>query len=144
VTAWQAVHFTAAQLADPRLSGDDADPDHDGLANLLEYACGLDPWRRDAHSAIHHYSLFYATEGEATDRYLALEFPAWESSTGVSVWAEHSADLRDWSRTGLVSNIVWDSNGYKKINGRNVWTRELKMNGPRGFIRLRAERAGTH
>ena len=141
VAAWQALHFTAAQLADPRLSGDDQDPDRDGLANLLEYACGLDPWRRDAPSAIRHYTLVYATEGEATDRYLALEFPAWEASPGVSVWAEHSADLRTWSRTGLVSNIVSDYNGYKKINGRYVWTRELKMDGSQGFIRLRAVRA---
>jgi hypothetical protein len=138
LAAWQAAHFTAAQLADPRLSGDDQDPDHDGLPNLLEYACGLDPWVRDAQNAIRHYSV-----GEATDRYLALEFPAWESSTGVSVWAEHSADLRTWSRTGMMSNFAWDQHGYKKINGRYVWTRELKVEGAQGFLRLRAERAGT-
>jgi hypothetical protein len=87
--------------------------------------------------------LYYATQGEATDRYLALEFPAWESSTGVSVWAEHSADLRTWSRTGMMSNFAWGQNGYKKINGRYVWTRELKVEGAQGFLRLRAERAGT-
>ena len=143
VAAWQAAHFTAAQLADPLISGDDQDPDHDGLANLLEYACGLDPWLRDAQSAIRHYSLSYATEEGTEDRYLALEFPAWDSSPGVSVWAEHSTDLRTWSRTGLLSNVVWDFNGYKKINGRYVWTRELKVEGSQGFIRLRAERVGT-
>ena len=142
LAAWQAVHFTAAQLADPRLSGDDQDPDQDGLANLLEYACGLDPWRRDAHSAIRHYDLFYGNSSGATDRYLALEFPAWESSLGVTAWAEHSADLRTWSRTGLTGNVVWDYNGLKKINGRPVWTRELKADGLQGFIRLRAERVG--
>ena len=142
LAAWQALHFTAAQLADPRLSGDDQDPDQDGLANLLEYACGLDPWRRDAQSAIRHYNLFYDTQSGVADRYLALEFPAWETSLGVKAWAEHSADLRTWSRTGLTTNVVWDYNGLKKINGRAVWTRELKADGPQGFIRLRAERVG--
>jgi hypothetical protein len=44
---WQTTHFTAAQLADPTLGagvwGNQADPDGDGLPNLLEYALGLNP-----------------------------------------------------------------------------------------------------
>ena len=36
-------HFTAPQLADPAVSGPAADPDADGLANLLDYALALDP-----------------------------------------------------------------------------------------------------
>jgi hypothetical protein len=135
------LRFTPAQLADPEISGDDADPDRDGLPNLLEYALGLDPWLPDARSAIRRYSLFYGTAGATVDRHLVLEFPAWEASPGVSVWAEHSSDLRTWSRTGLQSNFAWGENGYKKVNGRQVWTRELLVNGSLGFLRLRAERA---
>lgn len=40
--------FTAAQLADPAISGPAADPDRDGIANFLEYAFLLDPWFADA------------------------------------------------------------------------------------------------
>jgi hypothetical protein len=40
---WRAAHFTLAQLADPAISGPHADPDGDGLPNLLEYALDLDP-----------------------------------------------------------------------------------------------------
>ena len=41
--AWRHRRFTAAQLADPSVSGDDADPDGDGLGNLIEYGMGTDP-----------------------------------------------------------------------------------------------------
>jgi surface-anchored protein len=40
---WQAENFTAAQLDDPGICGPDADPDHDGMKNLVEFAFGFDP-----------------------------------------------------------------------------------------------------
>lgn len=45
--SWRAANFTSAEMADPALEatvwGDHADPDGDGLPNLLEYALGLAP-----------------------------------------------------------------------------------------------------
>ncbi|TVP80794.1 MAG: hypothetical protein EA353_02940, partial [Puniceicoccaceae bacterium] len=45
---WRSVHFTAEALADPALEltlwGALADPDGDGVVNLMEYAFGGDPW----------------------------------------------------------------------------------------------------
>ncbi|WP_367873855.1 lamin tail domain-containing protein [Luteolibacter sp. Populi] len=40
---WRQLHFTGGDLADPGISGPDADSDGDGTANLLEYAFGTDP-----------------------------------------------------------------------------------------------------
>lgn len=40
---WQAAYFNAAELADPLISGPDADFDGDGLGNLLEHAFGTAP-----------------------------------------------------------------------------------------------------
>lgn len=36
-------HFTTAEQADPNVSGENADPNGDGLSNQLSYALGLDP-----------------------------------------------------------------------------------------------------
>ena len=40
---WAAANFTAEELADPSISGEDADPDGDGLTNWLEFLAGTDP-----------------------------------------------------------------------------------------------------
>ena len=42
-TVWKNGKFTAAELLDPAISGDLADPDHDGIPNVLEYAFGTEP-----------------------------------------------------------------------------------------------------
>ncbi len=49
--AWRFAKFTAPQLADPLVSSPDADPDADGLPNLLEYAFAREPLVADGPSA---------------------------------------------------------------------------------------------
>lgn len=46
--AWKHLFFDAAELANPAISGHQADPDHDGLVNFVEYALGLNPRSPDA------------------------------------------------------------------------------------------------
>lgn len=41
--SWRASHFTSSELSDSSISGPNADPDHDGLSNLVEYALGSVP-----------------------------------------------------------------------------------------------------
>jgi hypothetical protein len=87
VDAWRRTHFSTGELADPAISGDLADPDQDGLANLLEYALGLDPKTADASPLSARiesgqFTLTYARSQTAPDVVLVLET---------------SADLVHWS-----------------------------------------------
>lgn len=50
--AFREAHFSIAELADAQISGSAADPDGDGLANLLEFALGLDPRLTDSDGAL--------------------------------------------------------------------------------------------
>jgi len=43
--AWQKVYFTPAQLANPAIGGPTADPEQDGISNLIKYALLLNPWQ---------------------------------------------------------------------------------------------------
>jgi hypothetical protein len=48
ITAWKAKYFSALEMTDPAIAGDNADPDGDGQPNFQEYISGTDP--RDAQS----------------------------------------------------------------------------------------------
>ena len=52
---WKARHFTAAELLEPTLSGDDADPDLDGHSNYEEFLADTDP--RDPDSVLQIVSI---------------------------------------------------------------------------------------
>lgn len=47
---WRTSHFTTAELGNPSISGDQADPDQDGHTNLQEYHAGTNP--RDLQSVL--------------------------------------------------------------------------------------------
>jgi hypothetical protein len=49
--AWKNQNFTAAELSDPQISGDDADPDKDTFSNREEYIAGTRP--KDNTSFLH-------------------------------------------------------------------------------------------
>jgi surface-anchored protein len=40
---WQATHFSGTELETAAISGPEADPDHDGMSNLIEFGFGYDP-----------------------------------------------------------------------------------------------------
>jgi hypothetical protein len=84
--AWRFANFTALELSDPALSGETADPDADGLDNLIEYALGLPPKSPDPSPA---------GAGEV-DGCLALTFTKSATATDITWNAEVTADLSDW------------------------------------------------
>jgi hypothetical protein len=47
IEAWRLEHFGASAI-NPDVAGDAADPDGDGVNNLLEYSNGTDPLKADA------------------------------------------------------------------------------------------------
>lgn len=88
VDSWARGHFSESELLDPAVSGPNADPDRDGIPNLIEYALGLDP-RVPTEAALPPVSV---TE---TDWSYTYSRPIDRSDLTYTV--EYSVDLVNWS-----------------------------------------------
>ena len=97
-TNWRAQNFTPTELADDSISGPVADPDHDGIPNLLEYSLGLSP------KAAGSSGLPVAgTQPFSGKNYLTLNFNKPLTIGDVTYTVQVSNDLKTWnSGTGYV------------------------------------------
>ncbi len=89
---WRAQYFTAAELADPAISGDGADPDGDGIPNLVEYAFNLNP-----RVASHPTTPRAFIQNVGGQDYLHIQYIQRNAPAGVSYEVQTSADLITWS-----------------------------------------------
>jgi hypothetical protein len=89
---WLNANFTASELANPAISGDDADPDHDGLPNYLEYALGLNPKAAEPSLAPPLQIETVAGQPAATFTYTLNP-----NATGAVVTVQASTNLINWT-----------------------------------------------
>ncbi len=101
---WQLNAFSPAERSDPTVSGPQADPDADGISNLMEYALGLDARSASAMGVpvvaleSGHWSFTYTRPADRSD---------------VVYTVERSDDLVRWSRDGLVHARVSVADGVE-------------------------------
>lgn len=86
---WKQAKFSAAELADPDVSGEEADPDGDGIGNELEYLLGFEPMTADPLTARPRA----AVEGG----YFTLTFSRYRLAADRTLVVEFSPDLLQWS-----------------------------------------------
>jgi hypothetical protein len=86
--------FSETELADPDIGAPHADPDHDGVPNLLEYAL-------DGNPLTPHTATFPSVD--LTEPVLTMTFPQDPTKTDLAWIVQSSVDLLDWS------GIVYDS-----------------------------------
>jgi hypothetical protein len=127
---WRSEEFTEAELADPSISGPDADPDCDGESNFSEYAVGRDPKVADADG----YPRVVTIDDAGTGR-LAIEFRRPEDRLAFVVYeAEQSGDLAIWDAFGGVEEILGtDSDGIQTVRVTDL---EGLSDAFRNFVRL--------
>lgn len=123
-TNWLATHFTAMELDDPLLAGANADPDQDGLSNLVEYALGHSP--RTATST----GLPGVSSASGSWLY-TYQRPV--DRTDVTYLVEFSPDLVNWNPV-TAQKITTDAE-------TETWTASTNQTTyPTGFFRLRITR----
>jgi len=119
--AWRFENFPPPALEDLSTSGPTADPDHDGLPNLIEYALGLQPDVPDVSPLVPLDSEGHLTLGLAKN----------PSATDLTWTAEVSSDLESWQPADILTN---DGSSFV---ARDPFSPEPEESGGARFIRLR-------
>lgn len=131
--AWQAIKFSPAQLADLAVSGQNADPDHDGLPNLLEYAFFREPRTADF-TAI--------PKGSLTNGFLTLTYPRLRAATDLTITPEVAASLGGpWhSGSQFIEETIDDPDSTTPTYTVIARDKTATSEGPMRFGRLRITR----
>lgn len=103
--AWQASKFTTGELADPAISGPNADPDGDGRPNLLEYAYGLEPLTSDQDES----TVAAGPNG------LTLTYPEVVAATDILYHLAESPDLQHWITPNTTTRTVLADDGTMRL-----------------------------
>ncbi|MDP1579306.1 MAG: Calx-beta domain-containing protein [Candidatus Didemnitutus sp.] len=122
--AFRQTHFTAGELADAAISGAAADPDADGLTNLMEFALGLNP----RVASVANLPVVSRTGEEWVFTYTR---PA--ERTGITYAVETSTALTSWSTSGVTH--VRTATGATE-----TWRASVPLSaGDKVFFRLKVE-----
>jgi hypothetical protein len=124
---WASAHF-GPDADDDSIAGETADPNRDGLDNLLAYAMGLDPMSAAT-------PLLAVKQGDE----IQLSYQANLGAAGVSLVLEWSADLGDAARWAPVDAAVEVLGLVGGAESRRVTVGPLSGESRR-FFRLRASR----
>jgi hypothetical protein len=128
--SWKATYFTQTELNDGLITGDNDDPDGDGIQNGLEYAMGFNPRVPDTTGL---------PFGGVTAGYLTLSFrmdkEAFSAGTIYSVEACTDLILRDWTTLDVSERLPRaDSNTWWQA----VFQHDVPVtNAPQRFLRLK-------
>ncbi len=132
---WRFSKFTSGELADDGISGEEADPEFDGLVNILEYAFGREPKLNDSSAPT---STVLLTDGSSD--YLALVYVRETGSSDLLFEPQVSSDMDDWSsgasHTETVS-VTDNGDGTETVVERDLTPTSANT---RRFMRLDVQR----
>ncbi len=102
---WTRLHFTPQQLADPLISGPEADADGDGVSNALEFLFGRLPHQREGERG---WSLTSTTPAAGQRRAVFTFNRLAVLPLGAAVLLEQSEDLQSWNPVAIkVVDAAW-------------------------------------
>jgi hypothetical protein len=124
---WRASNFTTGELGNPAISGFSADPDGDGVPNLLEYALGGNP-----KNSLSSATPFVSSVPVGPEERLTLTFTP-QTLAGLRYYIEVSNDLVSWTTAADVTALLTSGVPYTFTDAVDL------LSAPRRFALLRVE-----
>lgn len=110
--AWQKVYFTPDQLANPAISGPMADPNGDGVKNVMAYALVLNPWQPATNTLV----------PGVTGGHFAFTYTRRELAADLLYYVDVSTNLVTWDTSGTqFSQNVLSDNGTEQVVQVTDW-----------------------
>lgn len=104
-SGWKSLNFSPEQQTDPEVSGPDATPAHDGVANLVKYALGLDPFTPAIPPLV---------ECGFTNGTFVLRYHKPVAVNDVVYEVDAATGLANWSSSGVLQQLLGtDENGME-------------------------------
>ena len=129
---WRQSQFTPLQITNSSISGDLADPDHDGLPNIWKYAMGLNPWMAPGPGLV-RADLFHTNSAVYATMTYRLAKPAPADLTLFVDCTTNLASL-NWTTNGVTTLGTVDWGTYLETTVRAPWAVSERK---QGFLRLR-------
>ena len=111
---WAETQFNAEELADPHLTGPEADRDQDGFANLIEYAFLSSPTEKQSIPSFD--ATIVDVDGSS---YVAIRAKMRRVATQAQVTSEYSSDLTTWETGNTPISREASDNGADIITFRD-------------------------
>lgn len=128
--AWRATHF--GTIESQGSAADLADPEGDGIPNLLEYALGLDPHAGNLNPAaikLSQSGVEYTYDRDGAAKQYGMSYEV--------VWSD-TLEPGSWSASGVTQDVISEQGGIQKVKAVVPIG-----NGPKRFVRLRVSES-TH
>ncbi|MGB8166993.1 MAG: LamG-like jellyroll fold domain-containing protein [Chthoniobacteraceae bacterium] len=126
---WKQTQF-GANASNPLIAGDLGDPDHDGIANLVERALGLNP---NAASSTSLPTSSWTAIGP--DNYLTLTVLKNSAASDLTYTVEVSSDLKTWNSGPIYTTVLDNTPTLLRVRDNTPRT-----NGTPRFIHLKVAR----
>jgi len=130
------VRCTSQSPNSPTRTGDHADPDFDGLENLLELGFAGDPKATSFQllptAAVQNFTLGVPVAGD----YLTVTFTRRGDLPSLTVEPEFSDDLLFWPTAGVLTLTVDHGDGTETVTYRDI----DPVSGGRRLVRIRVDR----
>ncbi len=132
--AWRYNNFTATELADSAISSDSADPNYNGIPNLIEYASGANP-----KAAVLTHTPTTTIQNIGGSNYLTLSFHKVPTAVDLIYTPQSGASLGTWNGSPVVTgSTISNPDGTQTVTYRD--SVPITPSVPLRFMRLQVTR----